>query len=286
MRRRAGDGMDSEAIQTPGSIRLKRNLDREAVTLALNGEWERATEVNKAILELFPNEVEAMNRLVKALIELGSYVEARVVLDRVCEVAPYNNIAKKNRARLDQLTADPDSVKAGAGDSRTGKRAKKTAGAPHMFIEESGKSSITVLRNTGGSKAVVHVAPSDRVVLSPEKNTVTVRTLDGHLLGQVEPRSGKRLAGLMDGGNKYTAAVVAVNEEGVSVIIRETFKHRDLQNICSFPTKVPTQDKEEDQVFHDEAAAPITREEDADDDDEEENIIDEDEIDTGWSEDE
>ena len=81
--------MDSEAIRTPGSARLKRDLGQEAVNLAIQGEWLRSTEVNKAILELFPDDVEAMNRLVKALIELGSYVDARAVLDRVCETAPY-----------------------------------------------------------------------------------------------------------------------------------------------------------------------------------------------------
>ena len=67
----------------------------------MQGEWERATEVNKAILELVADDVEAMNRLVKALIELGSCLDARAVLNQVCEVAPYNNIAKKNLARLD-----------------------------------------------------------------------------------------------------------------------------------------------------------------------------------------
>ena len=269
--------MDTEALRTPGSARSKRNLDQEAVNLALHGEWEGAAEVNKAILELFPNEVEALNRLVKALIELGSYMEARVVLDRALEAAPYNNIAKKNRARLDQLAASHGSVNPSAG-----KQAQKSAGTPDMFIEESGKSGTTILRNTGGNKAVIHVSPSDRVVLSPEKNTLTVRTLNGHVLGQVEPRLGKRLAGLMDGGNKYTAAVVAVSEDGVSGIIQETFKHRSLQNLCSFPTKL----KEEDLILRNETGAQSMREEDLDDDDEEENIIDEEEMDTGWSEDE
>ena len=41
----------------------------------------------------------------------------------------------------------------------------------------------------------------------------------------------------MDGGNRYAAAVVTVNDQGVSVIIRETFKHSSLQNVCSFPSK-------------------------------------------------
>ena len=118
--------MDSEAIRTPGSIRLKRDLSREAVNLALQGEWERATEVNKDILELFAGDVEAMNRLVKALIELGSYLDARAVLNQVCEVAPYNNIAKKNLVRLDQLTANPGSANPG-----NPKQTKKTAGHLH-----------------------------------------------------------------------------------------------------------------------------------------------------------
>ena len=178
-----------DSIQTPGSTKLKRDLGREAVNLALQGEWERATEVNKAILELFPEEVEAMNRLVKALIELGSYVDARVVLTRVCEVAPYNNIAKKNRARLDYLASNPSLTKSGPAV-----QTKKTAGVPQLFIEESGKSCTTVLRNSAGNKAVAHVSPSDQVVLSPDKNTVTARTLDGQLLGQVEPKTGKRLS--------------------------------------------------------------------------------------------
>ncbi len=267
--------MDSEAMRTPGSARLKRDLGQEAVNLAIEGEWLRSTEVNKAILELFPDDVEAMNRLVKALIELGSYVDARAVLDRVCETAPYNKIAKKNRARLDQLAASP-------GAAKKTKKTKNTGGSPAVFIEESGKSGTTVLRNTKGNKAVIHVSSSDQVVLSLEKNTVTVRTLDGQLLGQVEPKLGSRLARLMSGGNKYTAAVVTVNEQEVSVIIRETFKHHSLRNVCSFPSKV----KQEDRVYLNETVARFMREEDADDDDEEENIIDEEAIDTGWSEDE
>ena len=274
--------MDSEAIRTPASIRLKRDLGQEAVSLAVKGEWMRSTEVNKAILELFPDDVEAMNRLVKALIELGSYVDAHAVLDRVWETAPYNKIAKKNRARLDQLAASPGAAK----------RAKKTAGAsaalPPVFIEESGKSATTILRNTTGNKAVIHVSSSDQVVLSPEKNTVTVRTLDGQLLGQVEPKLSSRLARLMSGGNKYTAAIVTVNEQGVSIIIRETFKNPSLGNVCSFPTKV----KQDDRASLNETVARLLREDDrdadqdADEDDEEENVIVEEELDTGWHEDE
>jgi len=265
--------MDSEAIRTPSSIRLKNDLSHDAVNLALQGEWERATEVNKAILELFPDDVEAMNRLVKALMELGSYLDARAVLNQVCEMAPYNTIAKKNLARLDQLTSDPDS----AGVAQA-KRSRKTAGAPQIFIEEGGKSGTTVLRNTKGNKAVLRLSTSEQVVFSREKNSVIVLTLDGQLLGQLEPKLGSRLGRLMDGGNKYAAVVAIVNGDEVSVIIKETFKHRSLQNVSSFPSKA----KEDNWVLTNETVARFMREE-AEDDDEEENVIDEEEMDTGWS---
>jgi hypothetical protein len=268
-------GMDSEAIRTPNSTRLKNDLSHDAVDLALKGEWERATEVNKAILELFPDDVEAMNRLVKALIELGNYLDARAVLNQVCEVAPYNTIAKKNRARLDQLTSNPDA--AGVGQV---KQSKKTAGAPQIFIEESGKSGTTVLRNTKGNKAVFRLSTSEQVVLSRDKNSVIVLTLEGQLIGQLEPKLGSRLARLIDGGNKYAAVVSLVNGDEVSVIIKETFKHRSLQNVSSFLSKA----KQENPVLLNETVARFMREEEqADDDDEEEYVIDEEEIETGWS---
>lgn len=272
--------MDSEITSTRGSIKLKKDLSREAVNLAVNGDWERATEVNKAILELFPTDVEAMNRLVKALIELGNYLDARAVLNQVCEVAPYNNIAKKNLARLDHLTSNPDSATTGAA-----RPARKPAPQPQTFIEESGKSATTVIRNTRGARSRVHVSPSDPVVLSRDKNTVAVRTLDGELLGQVEPKMGTRLARLIDAGNKYSAAVVTVNDDGISIMIRETFKHRSLNNTVSFPNHSPSNMNGNGRTLLTERVARFVREED-DDDDEEENVIEEDALEASWSEDE
>ena len=279
--------MDSEALSTQGSFKLKRKLSQEAVNLAVKGEWERATEVNIAILESFPTDVEAMNRLVKALIETGSYVDAEATLNQVREIAPYNNIAKKNRARLDQLTANPDLAK-----SETSKQARKAASASQTFIEESGKSATTVLRNSNslrnanGRKTTIHLAPSDPVVVSREKNTVMVKTLDGQLLGQLEPKMGNRLARMMDGGNKYSAVVVSVNDDGVSIMIRETFKHPSLQNMGSFPSQSAANSNGASRTRVEKRATQSALEDDDDEDDDEENIIDEEALEASWSEDE
>ena len=264
-------------MSTRGSIKFKRDLDREAVNLALNGEWDRATEVNKAILELFPSDVDAMNRLVKALIEVGSYVDARAVLSQVSEVAPYNNIAKKNLARLDHLVENPDLA-----NTETSRSARKFLAQPQTFIEETGKSATTVIRNSRGSNSRFHVSPSDPVVLFRDKNTIDIRTLDGEVLGQVEPKMGNRLARLIGGGNKYSAAVLAISEDGVSIMIRETFKHPSLHNTVSFPTQSPSDTDGNRRTLLTERVARLVLEED----DEEENVIDEGALEASWSEDE
>jgi hypothetical protein len=278
--------MDSEVLSTRGSLKLKRDLSHEAVNLAVTGEWERATEVNKAILELFPTDVEAMNRLVKALIEMGSYVDAQAALNQVCEVAPYNSIAKKNRVRLDRLTANPELA-----NPESSKQARKTVGASQTlpsqtFIQESGKSATTVIRNSNGKRTTAHLAPSDPVVLSREKNTVMVKTLDGQQLGQLEPKMGNRLARLMDGGNKYSAVVVSVSDDGVSIMIRETFKHSSLQNMGSFPSQSASNSNGASRMLNNKPALSVQEEGDDDEDDDEDNFIDEDALESSWSEDE
>ena len=266
--------MDKELTPSANRTRFNRDLSRDAVALALKGEWERAADVNRAILELFADDVEAMNRLGKAFMELGRYNEAKEVLDALTQIAPYNAIAKKNLARLDTLVSSPASTKQG----------RKSAAVTQLFIEESGKSGTTVLRKTASSQIVARVAPSDPVNLEIENNTMNVYSPDREYLGQVEPKLGQRLIRLTYGGNKYVAAVVGVNEQGISIMIRETYRHRSLQNVCLFHGKA----KEEHKVYLGQSLARYIRDDDLgeEDEDDEENVIDEEAMDTEWNDNE
>ena len=262
--------MDRKLTKPANSTRLKRDLSRDAIGLALKGEWERATEVNRAILELFADDVETMNWLAKALMELGRYNEAKVVLGKVAVIAPYNTIAKKNLARLSGLETSPMDVT----------KVRKAAATPQLFIEESGKSGTTVLRKTGSTQTVATIVPSDPANLVVENNTIMVYTRDDDYLGQIEPKLGQRLIRLMAGGNKYEAAVIGVKTQGISIIIRETYRHRSLHDVCSFPSKT----KEEHRVYLGESLVRHIRDDDLDDDDEAENVMDEEAMETDWNE--
>ena len=88
--------------------RLIRQASRQAIALAIEGRWREAVEANKGILESFPNDVDTLNRLGRAHIELGEYAEARSAYTRAKELDPYNSIADKNLRRLAHLDGDEE----------------------------------------------------------------------------------------------------------------------------------------------------------------------------------
>ena len=274
--------MSTKFSAAANGAKFRRSLDREAVDLALKGEWERAAQVNRAILELFADDVEAMNRLAKALIELGSYEEAGSVLDHLNTVAPYNNIARKNRARLEQMRSQ---VKTNDGAVASSRHARKATGAPQLFIGESGKSATTLLRQAPRRITPALVSPGDPVSLRLEHHALNVYADDGKCLGQVDPRLGHRLSRLIEGGNTYEAAVIGVNDEGISVIIHETHRDRSLQHVASFPTRAAPLTEPRIERYDDPADRLTADDEDADEE-EEEGVINEEELQAAWSENE
>ena len=215
-----------DLVQAEDRAKLRREKSREAINLALENRWEEAAEVNRLLLRLFPEDVEAYNRLGKALLELGRYGEARAAFEEALRLDPHNQISRKNLERLDHLKAM----------AATGPRAARRI-TPHLFIEESGKSATTVLQNTAPRAVLARLGAGDVVNLSIHGHNLVAETLHGEFLGVVEPRLAVRLIPLIRGGNRYEAAVVSVANGDVTLIIREVYRHPDLVATPSFPIK-------------------------------------------------
>lgn len=212
-----------ETVKTEKWARLRRVKSREAIGLALEGDWKQAVEVNREVLRLFPDDVEALNRLGKAFMELGRYSGARSAFESAARISPYNAIAKKNLERLLHLeeTARPPT--------------QGKVVSPYLFIEERGKSCMTTLEKPA-LETLGRMAAGDSVTLRAKEHVLLVENQQGDYVGQVEPKLGMRLTRLMRGGNRYEAALISVNPQDVSVIILETYRHQDTRGICSFPT--------------------------------------------------
>ncbi len=209
--------------------RFKRQRAEMAIALAMQNRWEDAATVNQSILAVFPNDVESHNRLGRALMELGRYTEAQASYARTLTLEPTNTIAQKNVTRLAEL--------------KTAARPPSTAAAPvdpTLFIEEAGKTSVVSLRNLGTRDIRAKITAGDQVKLSADGSRLLVMTPSDEVLGQVEPRLAARLTGLMQGGNRYDAAVTSVGDAALNVIIRETYQSPDLLGRPSFPSKAET----------------------------------------------
>ncbi len=215
-------------FQAEDRARAKKQQADVAIQMALQGRWADAVQINRAIIESFPTNVDAYNRLGKALTELGRYGGARESYNRALDIDPLNSIARKNLTRLASL-----------GEEAPPRVASQKL-SPQMFIEEMGKTGVTTLLRPNMPVAA-RMTAGDQVSLQKANSHLAVQTLTGEQVGEVEPKLGQRLLKLMDAGNEYVAAIQAMGDDQVKVFIRETFQHASQTGKLSFPPTVTEQ---------------------------------------------
>jgi tetratricopeptide (TPR) repeat protein len=216
--------------------RLRQRLSKEAIDLALQGRWEEAEAINRDIIEKFPTDVEAYNRVGRALTELGDFDRAKEAYFKALELAPENAIAKKNVARLTSLSESIATLSSEPQKAST-RRAQARRVALDLFITEMGKAGVVNLHNVASGKVLAKMGFGDQVHLEARGQHLIVVSQSGEYLGEVEPRQGLRLIKLMLGGNRYDAAILNVEEDKVQVIIKEVYQHPSQVGRPSFLVK-------------------------------------------------
>jgi len=206
--------------------RVGRRASHEAIALAMQGRWQEAVAVNQNIIERFPTDIDAYNRLGKAFMESGEFARAREAYSRVLELDPVNVIARKN---LDRLSLLPE--------SHVPVKEERRKASPDLFIGEMGKAGVVTLWNLAPQEVLAKMVAGDQVYLKVQGQRLVVENGGGEYLGQVEPQRGFRLAKLMEGGNEYTAAIVRLGNDTAKVIIREVSQHPSQAGRLSFPVK-------------------------------------------------
>lgn len=211
--------------------RLRRKASQEAISLAMQSLWQEAVTVNQSILELFPTDIDAYNRLGRAFMELGEFAKAKEAYSRGLELDPNNAIAQKNLQRLSLLPASKVKVK------QVKVKEERREVAPDLFIGEMGKAGVVNLQNLAPGEVLARMAAGNQVDLKVRGQRLIIENEQGEYLGLVEPPHGFRLARLIEGGNKYTAAIVNIDNNTARVIIREVFQHPNQIGRPSFPVR-------------------------------------------------
>jgi tetratricopeptide (TPR) repeat protein len=201
-----------------------RAFGDQAVQAALEADWARALDLNTKILEANADDLEARNRLGRALLETGKLEEARTAYAEVLKVEPNNPIALRNVARLGTLLEHK---------SKTNPTKSKTQ--PRLFIEDMGKTGILRLINPAPPQVVAKYSPGAEAELRERDGLIAVHARDGELLGFLEPKVGRRLLDLLRTGNQYVVAVVSNDQQNPRVAIRETLQSPENAQRISFP---------------------------------------------------
>jgi len=118
---------------------MSDDLPNSAIRAALSGNWAEAVEINKAILKDTPKNLEALNRLAKAHMELGQKNPAQKTLKTALSIDPYNQISLKLKAKL------------ATGKIFLNGKADHFASLS-AFIEEPGKTKTVLLINCASPK--------------------------------------------------------------------------------------------------------------------------------------
>jgi tetratricopeptide (TPR) repeat protein len=202
------------------------NLHQQAIQAALSANWEQAVTLNQQILDVEPNNIDALNRAGRAYFELGNYSESKKHYHKALKCDPYNQIASKFLKRIEAF------------DKKGATTPRKASGAylmnADLFIEEPGKTKLVQLLKVAEPQKLSVLSPGTQVQLNPKARGITVTDEDGEYLGVVPDDLSHQLLKLIHGGNKYQAFIKTIKTNGLSVLIREMHRSARFKNQPSF----------------------------------------------------
>lgn len=209
------------------------DLARDAISCALSGNWERACTINKKILTENPKDVDALNRLSRAHMEVGDIKKAREFAQKVLKIDPFNTIATKALEKWKNIQKyTPPKTN---GESLSGSSTNLQLAT---FLEEPGKTKIVSLLHLGGGVVLGKIDAGDKVKLNLNSHRIGVTTLDGKYIGKLPDDLSARLKKLLKHGNEYQVFVKSADKDEVKIFIRETKRAPKLAEIPSFSTEM------------------------------------------------
>lgn len=189
----------------------------QAIQTALVGDWENAIALNKSILLEEPNDINTLNRLAFAFMSLGNNKDAKNLYEKVLLLDMQNPIAIRNLKRLD----DPSKKRINFQLNNT-------------FIEEPGKTKIIELINVADKKIISGLRSGEKLSLCIKRMKIFALDQDNQYIGMLPDDLCRRLIKFIHAGNKYEAYARTVENNKITIFIREIKRVKRYINQPSF----------------------------------------------------
>lgn len=198
-------------------MQSQSQLQQLAITAAKAQDWANAVDLNTSILDTYPEDLGALNRLGLAYIQLGKMNLAKKTFSKVLEFDRSNTIAKKHLSRLksNQVPQIPTFT-------------------PVHFIEEPGKSKIIELHRLAGKNVLDQLAVGQKCELKPKSRYISVES-QGVYIGALPEDLSFRLSKLLSTGNTYDCYIHSCTVSTCSVYVKETNRSANNIDVHSFP---------------------------------------------------
>lgn len=191
-------------------------LQLAAVNAAKTGNWQRAVQINEAILELSSKDLGALNRLGLSYMQLDKNGKAKNCFNQVLEIDSSNSIAKKNLDKIkNKLCTTPNF-------------------SQENFIEEPGKTKIVELHRLAGKEVLNYLNPGQSCELKIKNRYISVES-DGKYIGTLPEDLSFRLTKLIERNNRYECFVHSASTKSCTIYVKEVERSDQNANIHSFP---------------------------------------------------
>ncbi|MBI2017809.1 tetratricopeptide repeat protein [Candidatus Daviesbacteria bacterium] len=200
------------------------HLQKQAIEASLDCKWEIALKLNRQIIKLDPQNVDALNRQAKAYMELGKFNLAKKFYNECLKYDPYNPIASKNLKIIKSFKKN--------GQANLPNNHHRIS--PSLFLQEPGKTKIVSLLKVAEPQKLSKAFCGMNVQMLIKNRKITIIDSEDCYLGVLPDDVSHRLTRLVSGGNKFELFIKSIKVNGLSILIREVFRSKRFKNQPSF----------------------------------------------------
>jgi len=207
---------------------ILKKLENQAIEAAFNNNWEKAINLNKEILKIDKNNLEALMRLGFAYFQKQEFKKAKITYQKGLKIQSNNPVILNYLKKIEIFK----------NKKKANKKINHCLANPELFLEIPGKTKSVPLVNLGQKEILAKLNIGEELILTIKRRRVVVKTRDNEFVGNLPDDIGKRMIILIKGGNQYSVFIKEISLSNVIIFIKEEKKSKKLQRFISFPSSV------------------------------------------------
>ncbi len=202
-------------------------LEKQAVEAAINSNWLICINVNKKIIKIDKENIDAYLRLGFAYFQSNDLKNATKIYKKLLKLQPNNLTAKENLEKIKVLK-----------EKNLSQKNSSIILKPDIFMDVPGKTKTVQLVKYGQKIVLAKLSIGQEVYLISKKRRVEVRTKEKEYIGCLPDDLSKRLSLFIKAGSIFQVLIKEAGLKSVNVFIKEIKRGRQVKKYAAFPLNI------------------------------------------------